>query len=314
MLPEPRTLSDWIKKRSGEVGFSACGISKAGFLEDEQDRLQSWLLAGIHGEMGYMERNLDKRLDPGKLMEGARSVISLLFNYYPQEKLSSENNYIISKYAYGKDYHSVIKDRLHTLIREMREMTGPMQARAFTDSAPVLDRAWARKSGLGWIGKNTCLIHPKLGSFFFIAEIITDLELEPDTATVNDLCGGCTKCIDYCPTGAIVAPRVLDSRKCISYLTIEYKGELPIERKEQFGNMIFGCDICQDVCPWNRFSIPHNEPLFEPSEELKAMDKEKWKSLTEEQFGRMFSGSALERAEFDGVRRNIRHCMHSFEF
>jgi epoxyqueuosine reductase len=305
MQTASRNLTGWIKQRSAELGFSACGISRAGFLAEEKEQLQSWLLAGMHGEMGYMERNLDKRLDPGLLVEGAKSVISLLYTYFPSEKLSSENNYIISKYAYGKDYHTVIKDKLHSFLVEIREQAGTVAARAFTDSAPVLERAWARRSGLGWIGKNTCLIHPKLGSFFFIAEIITDLELEPDTGNINDLCGGCTQCLDHCPTGALVEPRLLDARKCISYLTIEYKGPLHEEIKDSFGSMIFGCDICQDVCPWNRFAKPHNEPMFNPSEKLKAMDRKKWASLTEEEFIRLFKGSALERAGYKGVKRNI---------
>jgi epoxyqueuosine reductase len=306
MHPEPRSLTGWIKQRSAELGFSACGISRAEFLAEEKERLQAWLLGGMHGEMRYMERNLDKRLDPGLLIEGAKSVISLLYNYFPPEMLSSENNYIISKYAYARDYHTVIKEKLHSLIAGIRDKAGPVNARAFTDSAPVLERAWAQKSGLGWIGKNTCLIHPKLGSFLFIAEIITDLELEPDTGTINDLCGGCTRCLEQCPTGALVEPRVLDTRKCISYLSIEYKGLLPKERKDQFGNMIFGCDICQDVCPWNRFSKPHNEPLFNPSEELKAMDKEKWDSLSVQGFDKMLTGSAIERSGFKGLKRNIK--------
>lgn len=299
-------LSGWIRERSGEMGFAACGISTAGKLEDEQDRLQEWLLAGMHGEMGYMERNLDKRLDPGKLVEGARSVISFLYNYFPVETLPEKNNYVISKYAYGRDYHTVIRDKLHQLVWEMRERAGSLNARVFTDSAPVLERAWARRAGLGWIGKNTCLIHPKAGSYFFLAEIITDLELEPDTTTINDLCGGCTRCLDGCPTGALIEPRVLDARKCISYLTIEYKGVLPVKMKEQFGQMIFGCDICQDVCPWNRFAIAHKEPLFRPSEELRGMDLEKWEGLGEDDFRRIFGGSALERAGFHGIMRNVR--------
>jgi epoxyqueuosine reductase len=301
----PDTLEGWIKQRSALLGFEACGISAAGFLEAEKEPLQKWLLEGMHGEMSYMERNLDKRLNPGLLLDNAKSVISFLYNYYPLEPLPPEDNFILSKYAYGRDYHLVIKEKLHLLVNEIKQKSGDFRFRVFTDSAPVMERAWASNSGLGWIGKNTCLIHPKLGSFFFLAEIITDLELQPDTAKVNDLCGGCTRCIDRCPTGAIVAPRVLDSRKCISYLTIEYRNQLPPELKDDFGEMIFGCDICQDVCPWNRFSKPHQEPQFAPGEDLKGMNKEKWSGLTEDEFDGMFRGSAVQRTGFRGLKRNI---------
>jgi epoxyqueuosine reductase len=301
----PASFVKWLKARSRELGFDACGISRATYLEEEKDRLEKWLENGMHGGMGYLERNGEKRLDPRLLVNGARTVISFLHNYSPSSRLPSENNLILSKYAYGKDYHLVIREKLHRLIAEMKEKAGDFNARAFTDSAPVLERAWARRSGLGWIGKNTCLIHPKLGSFFFLAEIITDLEMEPDQHVINDLCGGCTRCIDSCPTGAITAPGVLDSRKCISYLTIEYRGRLPEDLREEFGNMIFGCDICQDVCPWNRFSSPHNEPQFEPGEELKSMNRDKWQRMTEEEFEEIFRDSAIQRAGYGGLKRNI---------
>lgn len=293
----PSETSAWIREHAREMGFLACGISEAGELQEEKMHLEDWLRQGLQGEMGYMERNLDKRLDPRRLLPGARSVISFLFNYFPKQPLPAEDNLTLSKYAYGRDYHRVIRDKLHLLLKELKLAAGDFSARAFTDSAPVLDRAWAHRSGLGWIGKNTCLIHPKHGSFFFIAEIITDLELEADRQRINDLCGGCTRCIDMCPTGAIIAPRVLDARKCISYLTIEYQGELPEEHREKFGEMIFGCDICQDVCPWNKFSRPHNEPRFEPPDALKALDRQGWLDLDPESFEKIFKESAVQRTE-----------------
>lgn len=305
MQQSPETLNGWIKERAKGMGFAACGISEATFLEEEREHLEKWLDQGMQGEMAYMERNLDKRLDPRLLVNNAKTVVSLLYNYFPDKPLRDENNYLVSKYAYGRDYHLVIKDKLHHLIGEMKEVAGGEHYRAFTDSAPVLDRAWARKSGLGWIGKNSCLINPKLGSFLFIAEIICDVEIAPDLDRVNDLCGGCTRCIDSCPTSALVAPGVLDARKCISYYTIEYKGELPEEIRDRFGRMIFGCDICQDVCPWNRFSLPHREPQFNPSERLAGMDRRDWDRLEEEDFRALFQDSALQRTGFAGLKRNI---------
>jgi epoxyqueuosine reductase len=306
-MPENNhSLAHWLKERSKELGFAACGISTAGFLRDEKERLEKWLENGMHGEMLYMERNHEKRLDPRLLLNNARSVISFLYNYYPEKSLPDNDNFRISKYSYGRDYHFVIKEKLFQLIKELKDRAGEFHARAFTDSAPVLERAWASRCGLGWIGKNTCLIHPKLGSFFFLAEIITDLELEPDTNKVNDLCGGCTRCIESCPTGAISTAGEIDSNKCISYLTIEYRKELPGRYKKDFGNMIFGCDICQDVCPWNRFSKPHSEKDFEPLDELRSMNRKKWESLTKEDFELIFKDSAVQRTGFEGLKRNIK--------
>ena len=298
-------ISQWIKAKAEVLGFSACGIAKAAFLENDEDRFNHWLQQGNHGEMLYMARNRDKRLDPRILLPGAKSVISVLMNYFPGKNLPEKSNYKIAKYAYGKDYHSVIRDKLNLLIEELKEQLGDFQARAFIDSAPVLDKAWAEKAGLGWIGKNTCLIHPKFGSFVFIGEIITDLELQSDSHQINDLCGGCTRCIDACPTGAIIAPRLLDARKCISYYTIEYRGDLPVEEKDNFKDWIFGCDICQDVCPWNRKAKPHNESSFQPEPGMQGMDKEKWEQLTEDQFNDFFWESAVRRTKFKGLKRNI---------
>ncbi len=314
-----RQFSEWIKARAYELGFDACGISKAEKLENEEERLLEWLMKGYHGEMSYMARNVEKRLDPRLMVDGTRSVISVLLNYFPGQHLPDHNNYKIARYAYGRDYHEELRERLNRLIGdigsrieefEIRNAQSEMQneifsARAFTDSAPVLDKAWAERAGLGWIGKNTCLINPQLGSYFFIGEILTNLELAYDTGRVNDFCGGCTRCIDACPTGAIIAPRVLDARKCISYLTIEYKGDLPETERNKFDGWIFGCDICQEVCPWNRFARPGNVENFSPSPELTEMNKDKWQELTEGQFQKMFKGSAVKRAKFTGLKRNI---------
>jgi epoxyqueuosine reductase len=298
-------ISHWIKTRALELGFDACGISEATLLEKDEEKLNHWLMQGFNGEMDYMARNRDKRTDPRILFPGARSVISVLMNYFPGENLPEKNNYKIAKYAYGKDYHLVIRHKLNLLIAEIKEKSGDFQGRAFTDSAPVMDKAWAEKSGLGWIGKNTCLIHPKLGSFVFVGEIITDLKLEYDKNTINDLCGGCTRCIDACPTGAIVAPRVVDARTCVSYCTIEFHGELAQEEKGNFQDWIFGCDICQDVCPWNRKAIPHHQNDFLPKPGLRYMDKEKWEHLDQDQFNNLFRHSAVKRTKFEGLKRNI---------
>nr|NQU90778.1 tRNA epoxyqueuosine(34) reductase QueG [Bacteroidota bacterium] len=298
-------ISAWIKHRSVELGFAGCGIAEAAFLSEEAPRLGKWLKSGMHGEMGYMANYNEKRLDPRKLLEGAKSVIVFLYNYYPEESLDETNNYILSKYAYGEDYHFVIKEKLGLLISGLKEKVGPIEARTFVDSAPVLERAWAVRAGLGWIGKNAHLISPKNGSFFFLAEIITDLELDYDIHKSNDLCGTCRNCIDACPTKAIIAPRVIDARKCISYLTIELKNEIPAEFSGKLENRIFGCDICQDVCPWNNFSKPHREDRFRPHPKLLDFSKTNWENLTPEQFNDIFEKSAVKRAKYTGLTKNI---------
>lgn len=293
-----------IKAEAQRLGFMSCGISKAGFLEEEASRLEQWLHEGRHGKMQYMENHFDKRLDPTKLVEGSKSVISLLLNYYPAQTQNPQS-YKISKYAYGTDYHFVIKDKLKQLMQFIQEEIGEVHGRAFTDSAPVLDKAWAERSGLGWRGKNTNLISKKKGSFFFIAELIVDLELDYDTP-VTDHCGSCTACIDACPTQAIVEPYKVDGSKCISYFTIELKEELPTDVKGKFEDWMFGCDICQDVCPWNRFSEPHNEPLFNPHPELLDFSRKDWDEITEEVFQKVFRKSAVKRTKFSGLTRNLK--------
>lgn len=293
-----------IKTEAKRLGFLSCGISKAEFLKEEAPRLEEYLNGNRHGQMSYMENYFDKRLDPTKLVEGSKSVISLLLNYFPEEK-QREDSYKISKYAYGTDYHFVIKDKLKQLLQFIQQEIGEVDGRAFVDSAPVLDKAWAAKSGLGWIGKNSNLLSKKTGSFFFIAELIVDLELDYDTP-VTDHCGSCTACIDACPTQAIVEPYKVDGSKCISYFTIELKEELPQEMKGKFEDWAFGCDICQDVCPWNRFSKPHNEPLFNPHPELLSMSKKDWEEITEETFRKVFKKSAVKRTKYSGLTRNIR--------
>ncbi|WP_209405142.1 tRNA epoxyqueuosine(34) reductase QueG [Pseudozobellia sp. WGM2] len=292
-----------IKEEAKRIGFLSCGISKADFLEDEAPRLESWLEKNRHGEMGYMENHFDKRLDPRLLVDGAQSVISLLLNYYPEET-QKENTYKISKYAYGQDYHHVIKSKLRQLQEFISNEIGEVNGRAFVDSAPILDKAWAAKSGLGWIGKNSNLLTQQVGSFYFIAELIVDLDLEYDHA-VTDHCGTCTACIDACPTNAIVEPYVVDGSKCISYFTIELKNEIPGEYRGEFDDWAFGCDVCQDVCPWNRFSKPHQEPLFNPHPDLLEMTKNDWEEMTEDVFRKVFKKSAVKRTKFSGLQRNI---------
>ncbi|PVY43834.1 epoxyqueuosine reductase [Pontibacter virosus] len=296
-----------IKQKAQELGFMYCGISKAEFLEEEAPRLENWLKQNMHGQMHYMENHFDKRLDPRLLVEGAKSVVSLLLNYYPEKEnqQAGEDTYKVSKYAYGTDYHFVIKDKLKTLLNYINEEIGEVGGRCFVDSAPVLDKAWASKSGLGWVGKHTLLITPQAGSFHFVAELIIDLELEYD-GPIKDYCGSCTRCLDACPTDAIVAPYVVDGSKCISYFTIELKDQLPQEMNGKFGNWIFGCDICQDVCPWNRFSKPHQEPTFEPQPQLKEMKKSDWEEITQEVFAQLFKKSAVKRTGYNGLLRNIR--------
>lgn len=293
-----------IKTEAQRLGFLSCGISKAEFLDQEAPRLENWLNKNMHGEMHYMENHFDKRLDPTKLVEGSKSVVSLLLNYYPSEFQKDDLAPKISKYAYGKDYHFVIKDKLKDLLNFIDEEIGEVDGRAFVDSAPVLDKAWAARSGLGWMGKNGNLLTQQVGSFYFIAELIIDLELDCDSP-VTDHCGSCTACLDACPTQAIVEPYVVDGSKCISYFTIELKDNIPTEFKGQFDNWMFGCDVCQDVCPWNRFSKSHSEPLFNPHPELLSMSKRDWEEITEDTFKKVFQKSAVKRTKFSGLKRNI---------
>ncbi|KYG80171.1 epoxyqueuosine reductase [Roseivirga ehrenbergii] len=294
-----------VKQTAQKLGFDFCGISKAEFLADEAPRLEAWLKKGNHGEMRYMENHFDKRLDPSKLVPGAKSVVSLLYNYYPEKDLAEEHpdHLKLAKYAYGEDYHFVIKDRLKTFISILKEEIGDVEGRVFVDSAPVMERQWAAKSGLGWLGKNTLLINKGQGSYFFLAELIIDLELEPD-GPIKDYCGTCTRCIDACPTDAIT-PYEVDANKCISYLTIELKDQIPDTFQGKMNNWIFGCDICQEVCPWNRFSKPHSEPTFHPKNELLELFNNNWQDLTEEVFRSVFKGSAVKRTKLEGLKRNI---------
>jgi epoxyqueuosine reductase len=304
-LDQSNRNSFLIKSEAKRLGFDYVGISKADFLEEEAPRLESWLNKNMHGQMSYMQNHFDKRLDPRILVPGAKSVVSLLLNYFPSQKQVDATAPKISKYAYGADYHEVIKDKLNQLLQFIKDTIGDVDGRVFVDSAPVLDKAWAKKSGLGWIGKNSNLINKESGSFFFIAELIIDLELEAD-GPIKDYCGTCTKCIDACPTEAIVAPQIVDGSKCISYYTIELKDAIPADVKGKFDNWMFGCDVCQDVCPWNRFSKPHNEPQFNPTNGLLEMTKKDWLELTEETFKKVFKDSAVKRTKYNGLTRNIK--------
>ena len=297
-------LTNFIKSKSVDLGFISCGISKADFLEDEAANLENWLKNEMHGEMSYMERNFDMRLDPRKILNGAKSVISLTYNYYT-DKLQKDENFKISKYAFGTDYHFVIREKLKNLLFLIKEKVGDINGRVFVDSAPILERAWAKKSGLGWIGKNTNLISKNVGSFFFLCEIIVDIELDYDYST-TDHCGTCTACIDACPTNAIVEPYKVDGSRCISYLTIELKENMPEYAKDSYDKWIFGCDICQDVCPWNKFSKPHNEPLFNADEKFLSMSKNEWLEITKETFDKVFEDSPVKRTGYDGLKRNIK--------
>ena len=297
--------TEFIKTEAKKLGFSSCGISKARFLSEEAKNFEKWLSNGYQGSMSYLERNIDKRLDPTLLVPGSKSVISLAFNYFPPKKLIDNNNFIISKYAYGKDYHKVLKKKLKKLLFLMRERIGDIEGRVFVDSAPIHERAWAKLSGLGWVGKNSLLINKNQGSYFFLAEIICDLELEYDEPVLNR-CGNCSRCIDACPTGAITKAQVINAKKCISYLTIENKDNIPEELNDSMNNSIFGCDVCQDVCPWNKNSKPHEEIEFLPKKNLKKLRKKDWVELTEETFDRIFEGSAIKRTKYKGLKRNIR--------
>lgn len=305
MLSEEKKekYSAFIKSEAERLGFMACGISKAEFLKEEAPRLEYYLKNNFHGAMKWMENHFDKRLDPTKLVPGAKSVVSLLFNYYPEEK-QSDDTYKVSKYAYGKDYHFVLKRKLKELLYCLREEVGDVQGRVFVDSAPVLDKAWAARSGLGWVGKHTLLLTKQKGSFHFVAEMIIDLDLSYDSR-VADYCGTCTACIDACPTGAIEEPYRVNGSKCISYYTIELKDEIPESERGKFENWMFGCDICQDVCPWNRFAKPHHEPLFNPHPDLLNMTKGDWEELSADTFGRIFKKSAVKRTKFSGLKRNM---------
>jgi epoxyqueuosine reductase len=296
--------SQLIKQKAEKFGFQSCGISKAEFLEEEAPRLETWLNKGYHGEMQYMENHFDKRLNPTLLVDGAKSVISLSYNYFPKVKIDEINNFKISKYAYGEDYHEVIKDILKNMVAELQEEIGEFGFRVFVDSAPVLEKAWARKSGLGWVGKNANLITKKHGSFYFLAEIICDLELDYDLA-VTDHCGSCRACIDACPTQAIVSDRIVDGSKCISYATIELKNEIPDYFNGKMDDWMFGCDVCQDVCPWNRFSAPTLQEKFAPNFQKLNFRKNEWKELTQELFSEIFKKSAVKRTKFSGLMRNV---------
>ncbi len=296
----------FIKSLATQLGFSFCGISKAEFLAEEAPRLEQWLKRNYQGKMSYLENHFDKRLDPTLLVPGAKSVISLIYNYYPEKDLAKENpsTYKIAKYAYGEDYHRIVKDKLKIFLEKIQEQIGQVDGRAFVDSAPVHERAWAKKSGLGWIGKNSLLLNRSMGSFFFLAELIIDLELEYD-APIKDYCGTCTACMDACPTNAIPEPYVVDGSKCISYFTIELKEEIPATEKGKFENWVFGCDICQDVCPWNSFSKPNNEARFAPHPDLKNMTQQDWTEITEDVFLKLFKKSAVKRTKYEGLKRNI---------
>jgi len=294
----------FIKDKAKSMGFDFCGIAKAAFLEEEAPRVEQWLNQNMQGEMSYMANHFDMRLDPTKLVPGAKSVISLLYNYYPEQDLAKDDGYHIAKYAYGKDYHFVIKDKLKDFMHAIHKSIGEVDGRVFVDSAPVLERVWAQKSGLGWVGKNSLLLNKEKGSFFFIAELILDLDLIYDSP-VGDYCGTCTKCVDACPTDAIPAPYVVDGSKCISYYTIELKDSIPQEAKGKMEDWIFGCDICQDVCPWNRFSTPHKEPAFKPHDDLAHLTKREWTELTQEVFQEVFRKSAVKRTKYSGLKRNI---------
>ena len=294
-----------IKEEASRLGFLACGVAKARYLEEEAPRLEQWLSQNYQGEMAYLANHFDKRLDPQKLVPGSKSVVSLLYNYFPSEVQSDEAAPKIAKYAYGEDYHFVIKRKLKDLLAFIQEEIGEVEGRVFVDSAPVMERIWAKEAGLGWLGKNTLLLNKKEGSFFFLAEIILDLDLVYDSPIQTDHCGTCTRCIDACPTEAILAPNLLDASKCISYLTIELKEAIPPNFSGQMENWAFGCDICQDVCPWNRFSKPHQEEAFKPHDDLLEMSSGDWHEMTEEVFRKVFKKSAVKRTKYAGLKRNL---------
>ena len=295
-----------LKSTAKRLGFDFCGIAKAEFLDSEAPRLEEWLNRNYQGKMAYLANHFDKRLDPTKLVEGAKTVVSLIYNYYPEKQLLHQpEDTKLAKYAYGQDYHDVIRAKLTEFLEVLRDEVGEINGRSFVDSAPVMERQWAQRAGLGWIGKNSLLLNRQMGSFFFLAELIIDLEATYDTPLAKDYCGTCTACIDACPTDAIVQPEVIDASKCISYLTIELKEAIPDEFAGKMENWVFGCDICQDVCPWNRFSRPHQEPAFKPNEELANFSNKEWVEMTEETFKRVFAKSAVKRTKFSGIKRNL---------
>ena len=301
-----QSASQWIVTEAEKMGFDACGVARATALETESANMERWLDEGHEGEMGYLTRNKEKRYDPRRLVEGTKSIVTVLYNYFPQQPLGDGEHYKIAKYAYGADYHDVLKRKLRQLLETIETQTGRLEGvRVFVDSAPVLDRAWAVRCGLGFIGKNTTLIHPKKGSFFFIGHLFLPLDLTETGQDMTNRCGRCTKCIDACPTGALESPFHIDARKCISYLTIEYKGSLAGLDQRNFHGWMYGCDICQDVCPYNKFALPNQEPDFQPSEQLLAMKAEDWEKLDKETFDTLFKHSAVQRAGFEGLKRNI---------
>ncbi len=300
-----KQLSAFIKQEAASLGFAACGIAPATRLEEDEIRLKDWLQKGFHADMDYMQKHAELRINPELLVENAQSVIVFLYNYYPSKMLPDDSAYLMSAYAYGQDYHEVIREKLNILILKLKQQIPEISVRGFVDSAPVLERAWATRAGLGWIGKNSMLISNRNGSYFFISELITDAKLEYDLPMGGNYCGDCSRCIDACPTGAITDLRVVDANKCISYLTIENKGEIPQTFKEKYNKWIFGCDICQQVCPWNRYSTPHHEPAFEPPPYLMELGKKDWEQMEVEQYKVLFKKSAVKRAKFAGLKRNI---------
>ncbi|SUZ88156.1 uncharacterized protein METZ01_LOCUS41010 [marine metagenome] len=302
-MKNKKHYTELIKNEAKRLGFISCGISRAEFLEDEAPRLEKWLKMKMNGEMKYMENYFEKRLDPRKLVDDAKSIISLTYNYYPED-LQNKEAPKVSKYAYGMDYHYVIKEKLNFFLTFIKDKIGNVHGRAFVDSAPILEKAWAAKSGIGWVGKNSNLITKQVGSFYFLAELIVDLDLDYDTIE-SDHCGQCTACIDSCPTQAITQPYVVDGSKCISYFTIELKENIPKEFKGKFDDWVFGCDVCQDVCPWNKFSKSHKEPLFQSSSELMKMSRDEWNEITEETFNKIFKNSAVKRTGYKGLTRNL---------
>jgi epoxyqueuosine reductase len=304
-MSQKAQLSAFIKQEAVSLGFAACGIAPSAQLQEDKIHLDSWLRKGYHAEMNYMQKHAELRANPELLVENARSVIVFLYNYYPPKMMDSNSPYLISAYAYGKDYHDVIREKLNILIAKLKERIPDISVRGFVDSAPVLERAWATRAGLGWIGKNSMLISRRNGSYFFISELITDLELEYDQPMGGNYCGDCSRCMDACPTAAITDLKVVDANKCISFLTIENKGQIPETFKRKYEKLIFGCDICQQVCPWNKYSTPHNEPLFDPPLSLMELKKEDWEQMDNERYNSIFRKSAVKRAKFAGLKRNI---------